>query len=144
MIASGGAAYHAHRIALGVPEGGVDFAFGETFPHEADMDQLAGISMSKGCYIGQEVVSRMEHRGTTRNRIVGVRIEGGRPAPGSEIRAGDLPVGTLGSSSGALGVAMIRLDRASAAAERGDTLQAGASTLHLAIPEWASFTAGGN
>ena len=62
--------YHAHRISLGIPEGGKDFAFGDTFPHEACMDQLNGVSFTKGCYVGQEIVSRMEHRGTARKRIV--------------------------------------------------------------------------
>ena len=51
-------AYDAHRIALGVPRGGLDFAYGDAFPHEADMDQLAGVDFDKGCYVGQEVVSR--------------------------------------------------------------------------------------
>ena len=55
-------AYEAHRIALGVPRGGADFIYGDTFPHEADMDQLAGVDFDKGCYVGQEVVSRVEHR----------------------------------------------------------------------------------
>jgi folate-binding protein YgfZ len=64
------AAYEAHRIALGVPRGGLDFIYGDAFPHEADMDQLAGVDFDKGCYVGQEVVSRMEHRGTARTRIV--------------------------------------------------------------------------
>ena len=63
-------AYHAHRIALGVPEGGKDYAFGDTFPHEANLDLLNGVSFSKGCFVGQEVVSRMQHRGTARKRIV--------------------------------------------------------------------------
>ena len=65
-------AYHARRIALGVPDGGRDFAYGDTFPHEALLDQLGGVSFRKGCYIGQEVVSRMQHRGTARTRIVPV------------------------------------------------------------------------
>ncbi|MFL5225859.1 MAG: YgfZ/GcvT domain-containing protein, partial [Microvirga sp.] len=64
----GHGAYHAHRVALGVPEGGKDFLFNDTFPHEALMDQLNGIDFDKGCYIGQEVVSRMQHRGTARTR----------------------------------------------------------------------------
>ena len=55
-------AYEAHRIALGVPRGGIDFIYGDAFPHEADMDQLAGVDFDKGCYVGQEVVSRIEHR----------------------------------------------------------------------------------
>ena len=54
--------YEAHRIGLGIPRGGVDFAYGDAFPHESDMDQLGGVDFAKGCYVGQEVVSRMEHR----------------------------------------------------------------------------------
>src|SRR5206468_8700608 len=65
---AGEAAYDTHRIALGIPEGGIDFAFGEAFPHDADMDQLGGVDFDKGCYVGQEVVSRMQHRGTARRR----------------------------------------------------------------------------
>ena len=74
--------YEAHRIALGIPSGGVDFRYGDAFPHEADMDQLQGIDFAKGCYVGQEVVSRMEHRGSARMRAVPVRYEGAAPAPG--------------------------------------------------------------
>src|SRR5882757_5930623 len=66
------AAYEAHRIALGVPRGGLDFIYGDAFPHETDMDQLGGVDFDKGCFVGQEVVSRMEHRGTARTRIVPV------------------------------------------------------------------------
>ena len=40
--------YDAHRIALGVPQGGVDFSYGDAFPHETDMDQLGGVDFSKG------------------------------------------------------------------------------------------------
>ena len=53
-----------------MPEGGRDYAFGDAFPHEALFDQLNGVDFAKGCYVGQEVVSRMEHRGTARKRIV--------------------------------------------------------------------------
>jgi len=66
------AAYEAHRIAIGVPRGGLDFIYGDAFPHETDMDQFGGVDFDKGCFVGQEVVSRMEHRGTARNRIVPV------------------------------------------------------------------------
>jgi folate-binding protein YgfZ len=53
--------YEAHRIALGVPRGGLDFIYGDAFPHETDMDQLGGVDFDKGCFVGQEVVSRIEH-----------------------------------------------------------------------------------
>ena len=69
-----------------MPRGGLDFIYGDAFPHETDMDQLAGVDFDKGCYVGQEVVSRMEHRGTARNRIVPVRRDGLRAR---RRRAGD-------------------------------------------------------
>jgi len=131
--------YHARRIELGVPEGGRDFTYGDAFPHEAMFDQLAGVDFRKGCFIGQEVVSRMEHRGTARKRIVGVEGEGHLPATGAEIRAGETPIGTLGSVSGSSGLALLRLDRAEEAKARGDQLRAGDIAIALRIPAWARF-----
>ena len=131
--------YHAHRIALGVPEGERDYAFGDAFPHEAMFDQLAGVDFNKGCFVGQEVVSRMEHRGTARKRIVGVEGEGPLPASGTEITAGGAPIGTLGSVSGSSGLALLRLDRAEAAEASGQSLRAGEVTVALRIPAWARF-----
>ena len=55
--------YEALRIAAGAPKGGVDFAYGDAFPHDANIDLLNGVDFDKGCYVGQEVVSRMRHRG---------------------------------------------------------------------------------
>src|SRR5712671_6295873 len=46
------AAFEAHRIALGIPRGGLDFIYGDAFPHEADMDQLHGVDFHKGCFVG--------------------------------------------------------------------------------------------
>ena len=129
--------YHAHRIALGVPEGGRDYAFGDAFPHEAMFDRLAGIDFDKGCFVGQEVVSRMEHRGTARKRIVGVEGEGPLPPSGTEITAGGAPVGTLGSVSEHSGLALLRLDRAEEAKAAGVPLRAGEVTVALRIPAWA-------
>lgn len=129
--------YYAHRIALGVPEGGRDYAFGDAFPHEAMFDQLAGVDFNKGCFVGQEVVSRMEHRGTARKRIVGVEGEGPLPSSGTEITAGGAPIGTLGSVSGSSGLALLRLDRAEEAKAAGQPLRAGEVTVALRIPAWA-------
>ena len=81
--------YEAHRIACGVPQGGVDFAYGDAFPHETNMDRLHGVDFDKGCYIGQEVVSRMQHRGTARTRTVRLIVDGFRPDPGIDVIAGD-------------------------------------------------------
>ena len=131
--------YHARRIALGVPEGGRDYTFGDAFPHEAMFDQLNGVDFKKGCFVGQEVVSRMEHRGTARKRIVGVEGEGQLPMPGTEIIAGSMPIGTLGSVAGSSGLALLRLDRAEEAKAAGVPFRAGEVTVAVRIPAWARF-----
>jgi tRNA-modifying protein YgfZ len=134
-------AYEAHRIAHGVPRGGLDFIYGDAFPHETDMDQLAGIDFDKGCYVGQEVVSRMEHRGTARNRIVPVTTAAGGFAPdaGLPVTAGDKIIGTTGSAAGERGLAMLRLDRLADAQAAGLPLVAGGVTLQARKPDWATF-----
>ena len=124
-LAVGGAevdAYEALRIGLGAPKGGVDFAYGDAFPHDADMDWFSGVDFSKGCYVGQEVVSRMKHRGGARKRIVRVRLDGSAPAPGAEITDGERPLGVLGSSSGRDALALLRLDRVEEATAAGRSL----------------------
>ena len=131
--------YEAHRIALGVPQGGVDFSYGDAFPHESDMDQLGGVDFKKGCYIGQEVVSRMEHRGTARTRAVPVRYDGAAPQAGSSVMAGDRQIGTIGSAADGRAVALLRLDRVSDAISRGEQLSASGVAIHLIKPEWARF-----
>lgn len=133
-------AYHALRIGLGVPEGGRDFTLGEAFPHEALFDQLSGVDFAKGCFVGQEVVSRMEHRGTARRRIVPVEGDGPLPAPGASIEAGGVAIGTLGSVSGSAGLAMLRLDRAEEAIARGVALTADGVKLTLRRPDFARFS----
>ncbi len=128
---AGAADYAAHRIALGVPEGGVDFAYGDAFPAEADMDLFNGVDFKKGCFVGQEVVARMHYRSTTRNRVTKVLLEGVAPPPGETVRAGEKQVGVMGSSAGHLGLAMLRLDRAEEAAQAGLPLVSGEATLRL-------------
>src|ERR1700744_289874 len=105
LIAS--AAYEAHRIACGAPRGGLDFMYGDAFPHETNMDRLHGVDFDKGCYVGQEVVSRMQHRGTARTRTVRVILDEFSPEPGTAIVAGDKQVGTMGSTAGRAGLALI-------------------------------------
>ena len=131
--------YEAHRIALGVPRGGLDFTYGDAFPHETDMDQLNGVDFAKGCYVGQEVVSRMEHRGTARNRVVPVAYEGFAPEPGAPVTAADKPVGVFGSRAQERALALLRLDRAADALAAGSPLVAGGATLRLVKPDWARF-----
>ncbi|MCP1557996.1 UNVERIFIED_ORG: folate-binding protein YgfZ [Methylobacterium sp. SuP10 SLI 274] len=133
-------AYHAHRIGLGVPEGGRDFAFGDAFPHEALMDQLGGVDFKKGCYVGQEVVSRMQHRGTARTRILPIVYrDGPAPAPGTEVIAGARSLGFTGSAAGDRGLATIRLDRLGDALAIGEPVRAGGTIAAVAKPDFARF-----
>jgi len=132
-------AYHAHRVATGVPEGGRDFAFSDAFPHEALMDQLAGVDFDKGCYVGQEVVSRMQHRGTARTRIVPVVFAGAPASQGQEVAVGDRPVGRIGSVSGDHALATLRLDRVGEALAAGLPIMAGDVPIRLEKPDWVRF-----
>jgi len=131
--------YEAHRIALGAPRGGLDFQYSDAFPHEADMDQLNGVDFAKGCYVGQEVVSRVEHRGTARKRVVPVTFPDFGPEAGVPVRIGDMEVGTMGSSAGGRGLAMLRLDRIGEALAAGAPLMSGGIALTPVKPAWAQF-----
>jgi folate-binding protein YgfZ len=132
-------AYRGGRIRLGLADTDEDIGSGDLFPHEANLDQLGGVSFKKGCFIGQEVVSRMEHRGTARNRIVPVYAPKGAPAKGAEIKAGDKLIGTFLSSTGSDGLALIRLDRLKDAVESGIGLLTETGSVHVRKPAWARF-----
>jgi folate-binding protein YgfZ len=132
-------AYEAHRIALGVPRGGQDFAYGDTFPHEADMDQLAGVDFDKGCYVGQEVVSRVEHRATARSRVVPIAYDEFSPLQGVAVMAGEKQVGMLGSTAKGRGLALLRLDRVADALASATPLTAGGIAIRVVKPDWAKF-----
>jgi folate-binding protein YgfZ len=132
-------AFEAHRIALGVPRGDLDFTYGDAFPHEADMDQLHGIDFKKGCFVGQEVVQRMERRNIARTRVVPVTFEGAAPTPGAEVTAAEKSLGTIGSTVDGRGLALLRLDRAEDALAAGHPLKAGNVTLRLVKPDWVRF-----
>ena len=114
------AAYEAHRIASGVPRGGLDFIYGDAFPHETNMDRLHGVDFDKGCYVGQEVVSRMQHRGTARTRTVRVvldgRCAGSRAPPCSPATNRSAPWARPPAGTG---LALIRTDRVADALDAG-------------------------
>jgi folate-binding protein YgfZ len=133
-------AYHALRIDAGISISGHDYALQDAFPHDVLFDQTSGLSFRKGCYVGQEVVSRMQHRGTARRRVAIVSCEAALPASGTEIIAGSKPIGTLGSVAGNKGLAIVRIDRVGDALARGVPLSAGDVTVSLALPAWSGLS----
>lgn len=132
-------AYDARRISLGIADSEADIGSGELFPHEANLDQLMGVSFTKGCYVGQEVVSRMEHRGTARSRILPLTLDGAPPPKGTPIQAGAKQVGTILSSEGNRALGLLRLDRLADAAAAGDRLLTDSVPVHVIKPAFARF-----
>ena len=132
-------AWQRQRIALGVPEGGQDFVYGDTFPHEADMDQLNGVDFAKGCFVGQEVVSRMEHRGLARTRVVPIAYEHAAPIAGVDVKIGERAAGFVGSAADGRGLAKLRLDRVEEGLAANERLSAGNVPIRLVKPDWAKF-----
>lgn len=128
-----GQEYHAHRIQLGVPEAGKDFAYDDIFPHDAMMDALHGVDFGKGCYVGQEVVSRVQHRGTARKRFYHLASSTPLPEFGSAVMVGDKAVGTLGSSVGGNALALLRMDRLDNAEE---TVTVGGLAVQPSLPDY--------
>ncbi|MEO8756737.1 MAG: folate-binding protein [Devosia sp.] len=128
--------YAAARIAGGIAEQGPDFAADSVFPHDIGMDFLGGVDFKKGCYIGQEVVSRMEHRGTARRRPV--IVSGIEAAAGSPVVAGGRDAGTIGQVVAGKAVAVIRLDRVT----DPDAVTVGGKPVTLVLPDWATYRFG--
>ena len=125
----------AERIAFGIAEQGADFATDTVFPHDIGMDFLGGIDFKKGCYIGQEVVSRMQHRGTARRRPVIVSALPAAAAPGAPIMVGDREAGTVGQVVDGKAVAILRLDRVPDAS----CASCGGLPVSLHLPPWAPY-----
>jgi folate-binding protein YgfZ len=128
------------RVAHGVAESGSDYALSDVFPHDILMDKNHGVDFRKGCYVGQEVVSRMHHRGTARRRVVTVAGEASLPASGTGILAGTKPAGELGTVTGGRALAIVRIDRVADALAAGDPLTADGVAVTLTLPDWTGLS----
>lgn len=128
------------RIENGVAESGSDYQLSDAFPHDVLLDQNGGVGFRKGCYVGQEVVSRMQHRGTARRRVLVAHGDGPLPSAGTEITANGRAIGTLGTVAGERGLAIVRIDRVKDALDASVPILAGETAVALAIPPHAHFT----
>lgn len=127
----GARAYHELRLALGVPEGR-DFGSEKLFALDAGLEELNGVSFTKGCYVGQELTSRMKHRATARKRILTAMAASALPAGGALTRGG-VEIGEVLSTYGNMAFALVRLDRLEQT--KGDTA-IGEIAVALTRPEW--------
>lgn len=137
--ADGSGLWNELRIANGVAESGGDFALGDAFPHDVLLDQNGGVGFKKGCFVGQEVVSRMQHRGTARRRILVAESDFALPAPGTEVIAQGRAIGTLGTVSDNQALALVRIDRVAEAMAGGVPILAGEASIRLHIPPGMRF-----
>jgi folate-binding protein YgfZ len=129
--------YDRGRIAAGVAELGADFTPDTLFPHDIGMDLLAGVDFQKGCYIGQEVVSRMQHRGTARRRPVIIGGLSPEAGVGSAVLVGAREAGTVGHPVDGQALAIVRLDRFD-----GSAVTVAGSPVTVSLPEWATYRLG--
>lgn len=125
--------YLNHRLDLGVPEG-VDFGQDKIFALDAGLEELHGVSFEKGCYVGQELTARMKHKGTARKRLlpIGTTDNGYLPPAGTAVTASNVNIGEITSVYGAMGFALIRLDRL----EENNAATAGDSAVNMTKPKW--------
>nr|WP_319487105.1 folate-binding protein [uncultured Cohaesibacter sp.] len=132
--------YLARHIAAIVPQVGLDFTLEDAFPYDINMDFLGGLFFDKGCYVGQEVVSRMHHRGTARRRLV--RIEADQPIPTGDavIEAGGKPVGSVGAVLDKRALAVVRLDRVGEALREREHLTVKGIPVRIELPAYADFS----
>jgi len=130
------AAYEALRVAAGVPDPGVDAAPEEVFALEALLEELHGVDFQKGCFIGQENVSRMKRRATTRRKFCRVAFDGPAPPYGTPVTAGPATLGDVRSGIDGCAIALLRLDRAHEAMDAGTPLLVGDTPVRLDPPAW--------
>ncbi len=129
-------AIDAARIEAGYPVFGVDMTT-DTIPLEAGIEDRA-ISFTKGCYVGQEVIVRVMHRGGGRvaRRLMGLRFDEGLPASGARLFAGEREAGwitsvALSPRTGAIGLGYVHRDSAVA----GTRLTVGAAGPGVVVSE---------
>lgn len=128
--------YHTDRIAHVVPEQGADFGTADVFPADINMDVLSGVALNKGCFVGQEVVSRMHRRGKIRKRTLRVETPGLiNPPKGTEIKAPH-PIATITSSVGHHALALTRVDRLLSAEQAGETPVIDETPVTIEKPAW--------
>ncbi|MEQ1489393.1 MAG: folate-binding protein [Terricaulis sp.] len=125
-----------HRIALGVPDLARDAQPEEVFAGEALLEELNGVAFDKGCFVGQENVSRMKRRATTRKKFCPVVFEGEAIAFGTPVLAGDAEIGSVRTGLAGRAIALLRLDRALDAVAAGKPLTAAGREIRLDPPSW--------
>jgi folate-binding protein YgfZ len=102
--------YDTHRLSLGIVDSEWDFETGTTFPANSNMDLMNGVDFKKGCFVGQEVVSRMKRMTDVKKRMRSVELTKEAKA-GDKIICEGRVVGNLVHVNKNYAMAVIRFDR---------------------------------
>ena len=124
--------YEQRRLSLGIPDASRDFQIDKTLILEGNIDELHGVSFTKGCYVGQELTARTKHRGKVRKRLLPVKLNGPCPPAGTEITDGTHSLGELRSGSGDIALAYLRMEDI----HFGGTYDCAGTQLTVLQPDW--------
>jgi folate-binding protein YgfZ len=125
--------YAVHRLALGIADT-AEIGDEICYPLEANFEMLHGVDFKKGCYVGQEPTARMKLKGELRKRILPVSGATTLPGAGTQVTADGTKLGPLIATSGAQGLALLRLDHLADA--KVDAIRAQDVQLSIRWPSW--------
>lgn len=103
-------AYDLVRINNLIAEGDKDLIPDKSFIQEYGFDNLNAIDYQKGCYVGQELISRTHYSGVIRKKIFYIKSDETLPMLGTEIYAGEIKLGIICSSIDNEGLALIKYE----------------------------------
>ncbi len=130
------------HVEHGLPRQGVDYGFEEVFPTDVNMDLRGGVDYAKGCFIGQEVVSRMRRRGTIRKRTVVFKLSN---PPSDEfdgaVFSGAIKLGRITSHVANLALAILRTDTLANAGGPNAALTIDGVPAQIASPAYTTLDA---
>lgn len=129
--------YFHDKYKYSVPDGDVDLIFEKSIPIEYGAEELKSISFSKGCYIGQEVISRAKYQGVVRKKIYHVSSDSSDISAQSGVDVLDLEenkIGTLCSSYMNQGIALLREELVLALPEK--VVMINHVKVNIKVPAW--------
>lgn len=132
--------YHAMRIALGIPQGGIDLIPEKSFLLEWGIDQIGGVDYKKGCYVGQEVTARTHYRGHVKKAPYVIKSrELPLPVTGTPVLCGEAEAGEIRSVSGTTGLAILRVEEVEKSKSSGMPLRAEDVVIEASLPAWHKY-----
>ncbi|HEY9079592.1 folate-binding protein [Magnetovibrio sp.] len=129
------AAYEHRRMELGLADGSRDMSVDKALLLENGFEELDGVSFTKGCFMGQELTARTRYRGLVKKRLLPVTIDGPAPQPGAILELDGREAGEMKTSSGDVGLALVRLD----ALKDDLALTCEGATVRPHVPAWVQF-----